>query len=136
MDPIELLQWFEDDDEIISSLQVTTALILKIQTQRKHGGSQVGRKTINRNQLQAHVQLYKNYFSENPTYLDKLFCQRFRMQRSLFLKIVDAIAKEDEYFVQKRDAAGQLGFAPLQKGTAAMRILAYGYSADSIDEYL
>jgi hypothetical protein len=58
------------------------------------------------------------------------------MQRSLFLKIVDAIAKEDEYFVQKRDAAGRLGFSPLQKGTAAMRILAYGYSADSIDEYL
>jgi hypothetical protein len=39
MDPIELLQWFEDDNEIISSLQVTTALILKMQTERKHGGS-------------------------------------------------------------------------------------------------
>jgi hypothetical protein len=58
------------------------------------------------------------------------------MQRSLSLKIVDAISKEDEYFVQKRDAAGRLGFSPLQKGTAAMKILAYGYSADSIDEYL
>ena len=58
------------------------------------------------------------------------------MQRSLFLKIVDAISQEDKYFIQKRDSAGQLGFPPLQKGTAAIRILAYGYSADSIDEYL
>ena len=96
----------------------------------------MGRKTINCNQLQGHVQLYNDYFSENPTYPDKLFRRRFRMQRSLFLKIVDAIAKEDDYFFQKRDTAGQLGFSPLQKGTTAMRILAYGYSADSIDEYL
>ena len=58
------------------------------------------------------------------------------MRRSLFLKIVDAIVEEDEYFAHKRDVAGQLGFSPLQKGTAAMRMLAYGYSTDSIDEYL
>jgi hypothetical protein len=58
------------------------------------------------------------------------------MRRSLFLKIINAISQEDKYFIQKRDAAGRLGFSPLQKGTAAIRILAYGYSADSIDEYL
>jgi hypothetical protein len=58
------------------------------------------------------------------------------MWQSLFLKIVDAIVEEDKYFAQKRDVAGQLGFSPLQKGMAAMRMLAYGYSAESIDEYL
>jgi hypothetical protein len=58
------------------------------------------------------------------------------MQKSLFLKIVSAIVKEDHYFPQKWDAARRLGFSPLQKATAAMRMLAYGYSADSFDEYL
>lgn len=58
------------------------------------------------------------------------------MRRLLFLKIVESLTKHNPYFVQKRDAAKQLGFLPLQKATAAMRMLAYGYSADSVDEYL
>jgi hypothetical protein len=58
------------------------------------------------------------------------------MQRSLFLKIVESLTKHNPYFVQKKDAAKRLGFLPLQKATEAMRMLAYGYSADSVDEYL
>ena len=54
----------------------------------------------------------------------------------MFLKIIDAVIEEGKYFFQKRDAVGRLGFSPLQKVTAAMRILAYGYSADSVNEYL
>jgi hypothetical protein len=40
-----------------------------------------------------------------------------------------------EYFLQKRDAAGKLGFSSIQKVTAAMRMMAYGCSTDSIDKY-
>jgi hypothetical protein len=58
------------------------------------------------------------------------------MRRSLFLRIVEDIEQADDYFVQKRDAAGRLGFSTLQKATAAIRMLAYGCSGDSIDEYL
>jgi hypothetical protein len=50
------------------------------------------------------------------------------------MKIVESITKHNQYFVQKRDAAKKLGFSPLQKATAAMRMLAYGYSADSVNE--
>ncbi|XP_020272136.1 uncharacterized protein LOC109847311 [Asparagus officinalis] len=42
----------------------------------------------------------------------------------------------DSYFVQKRDAAGKIGLSSLQKVTAAMRMLAYGVSADSVDDYV
>ncbi|EHS62523.1 uncharacterized protein PGTG_20643 [Puccinia graminis f. sp. tritici CRL 75-36-700-3] len=58
------------------------------------------------------------------------------MQRSLFLRIVTDIENANPYFQQKRDAAGRLGFAALQKATAAIKMLAYGCSGDSIDEYL
>jgi hypothetical protein len=137
MDPIDIARWLEDDDEILASHQLTIALLLnKMKAGKKHGGSRFGWKEIHRNRLQGHMQLYNDYFSENPTYPENIFRRRFRMRRSLFLKIINAISQEDKYFIQKRDAAGQLGFSPLQKGTAAIRILAYGYSADSIDEYL
>jgi hypothetical protein len=132
------MKWIEDDEEILASLQMTTALLLKRirSAKSKHGGSTIGRREIIRNRLQGHQQLYHDYFSDSPVYPDYLFRRRFRMQRSLFLKIVAAISEEDHYFVQRRDAARRLGFSPIQKATAAMRILAYGYSADSFDEYL
>jgi hypothetical protein len=58
------------------------------------------------------------------------------MQRTLFLRIVEDIEKANQYFLQKRDAAGQLGFYTLQKATTAIQMLAYGCSADSLDEYV
>ena len=64
-----------------------------------------------------------------------MFRRRFRMQVSLFQKIVEDIGGFDEYFLQKRDTAGRLGFSPSQKVTLALRMMAYGCSADSIDEY-
>ncbi|XP_070681737.1 uncharacterized protein [Malus domestica] len=57
-----------------------------------------------------------------------------RMQRSLFNKIMSAICNHDPYFVQKDDAFRVLGLIPEQKITAALRILAYGASANQVDE--
>ena len=43
----------------------------------------------------------------------------------------------DDYFELKRDCSGLLGFSSLQKCTAAIRCLAYGVPADSLDnDYL
>src|SRR5690349_5045346 len=38
--------------------------------------------------------------------------------------------------VEKRDATGLLGLSPIQKVTAAVRMLAYGNPADAVDEYV
>uniref|UniRef100_A0A0D3BT01 DDE Tnp4 domain-containing protein n=1 Tax=Brassica oleracea var. oleracea TaxID=109376 RepID=A0A0D3BT01_BRAOL len=43
---------------------------------------------------------------------------------------------EFRFFQQRRDATGRDGLSPLQKCTAAIRLLAYGSAADSVDEYL
>ncbi|XP_020270716.1 uncharacterized protein LOC109845876 [Asparagus officinalis] len=56
--------------------------------------------------------------------------------RSLYLRIHNAVIENDKYFVQKWKCAGQLGLSSLQKITAAMRMLAYGASVDSVYDYV
>ena len=57
------------------------------------------------------------------------------MRRHVFLRIMKAVEEHDDYFVQKRNAAGVLGLSCLQKVVAAFRMLAYGVPADALDEY-
>uniref|UniRef100_A0A0D3DNM1 Uncharacterized protein n=1 Tax=Brassica oleracea var. oleracea TaxID=109376 RepID=A0A0D3DNM1_BRAOL len=41
-----------------------------------------------------------------------------------------------QFFRQKKDGLGRLGLSTLQKCMAAIRVLAYGYALDAVDEYL
>jgi hypothetical protein len=58
------------------------------------------------------------------------------MRRSLFVHIWKAVEQHDQYFVQKRNAAGTLGLSSLQKITAAFRMLSYGVAVDATDDYV
>ena len=58
------------------------------------------------------------------------------MSRPLFLRILEKISAADDYSEQRRDATGLLGLSSLQKITAGLRLMAYGSSADSLDENL
>jgi hypothetical protein len=58
------------------------------------------------------------------------------MNRSLFLRIHDALVARYEYFQHRPDATGRYGLTGLQKCVASIRILAYGSPADSVDEYV
>ncbi|KAM1520383.1 uncharacterized protein [Malus domestica] len=44
------------------------------------------------------------------------------------------VCNHDSYFVEKNDAFGVMGLLPEQKFTTAMRMLAYGTSADQVDK--
>lgn len=105
---------------------------------RRGGGSVVGKSpNMDRSHLEGHQCLLRDYFTNGPKcFPPHLFRRRFRMNRPLFLRIVDAVTTEDPYFVQKPDAVGRLGLSALQKCTAAIRMLAYGTPADLQDEYL
>ena len=94
------------------------------------------RAYIERDREQGHIQLWNDYFQENPTYPPDMFRRRFRMNKPLFLRIVDRLSNEVPYFQQRRNAHGRYGLTALQKCTAAIRILAYGQSGDMYDEYL
>ena len=58
------------------------------------------------------------------------------MYRPLFLRIICAVQREDDYFTIRCDATGLAGLGPLQKVCAALRILAYGLPTDAVDEYI
>jgi len=49
---------------------------------------------------------------------------------------MNAVEDHDDYFVQKRNAAGTLGLSCLQKVVAAFRMIAYGVAADATDDYV
>ena len=120
----KLLDDDSDEDEIIIKLLTGST------SQRKH------RRYIERNHLAGHRRLYDDYFAEEPVYPPNLFRRRFRMRRSLFLRILSRVEAHEPYFTQKRNAAKKLGLSPLQKMTAALRMLAYGVTADFLDEYV
>ncbi|XP_010462584.1 PREDICTED: uncharacterized protein LOC104743171 [Camelina sativa] len=94
------------------------------------------RAYIDRQHEEGHIQLWNDYFSENATFSAGSFRRRFRMNKSLFIRIVEALSNEVSYFQQRRDATKRLGLSGLQKCTTAIRILAYGCASDAVDEYL
>uniref|UniRef100_A0A0D3B677 DDE Tnp4 domain-containing protein n=1 Tax=Brassica oleracea var. oleracea TaxID=109376 RepID=A0A0D3B677_BRAOL len=100
--------------------------IVKNQTKK-----QSKRAYVERNREEGHTRLWNDYFSENPTFLPHLFRGRFRMNKAVFMRIVDRLSENFPFFQQRRDA-----LSPLQKCTAAVRMLAYGCAADAVDEYL
>ena len=55
------------------------------------------------------------------------------MNKPLFMRIVDWLSNEVEFFQQKKDALGRLSLSPLQNCTAAIRVLAYGTAVDAVD---
>ena len=59
------------------------------------------------------------------------------MQKRLFVRIMDGVLEQDKWFHQKYDrVTGKHFMIPLPKVVAAMRVLAYGCSADAGDEYV
>ncbi|KAF5796593.1 putative harbinger transposase-derived protein [Helianthus annuus] len=94
------------------------------------------RRYIARERHTAKDLLVSDYFSAEPKYDEKMFRRRFRMSKNLFLRISRDLEEKYDYFKQKPDVTGQLGFSTWQKVTAALRQLAYGNSSDIMDDYL
>ena len=88
------------------------------------------------------IEMFERVRSEF-TVTTSLHC-RHTMTRSLrggiecrgafFFRVHNAVEERDEYFRERADASGKLGASSLQKLTAALRMLAYGASYDSLDE--
>uniref|UniRef100_A0A0D3BBI7 DDE Tnp4 domain-containing protein n=1 Tax=Brassica oleracea var. oleracea TaxID=109376 RepID=A0A0D3BBI7_BRAOL len=103
---------------------------------KNEGKKEKKRAYIERNREEGNVRLWNDYFSESPTYPEIFFRLRFRMNKRVFMHIVDRLSNEVYFFRPKKDGLGRDGLSSLQKCTAAIRVLAYGSTADTIDEYL
>ena len=78
-----------DEDKIIEELVMETS-----QPKRRH--------FVRRNYLVGHERLFLDYFAPTSIYPPTLFRRRFRMKRSLFLRIQSKVEAHDSYFVQKK----------------------------------
>ena len=116
-----------DDDEYYNDIemqvvgQITAYNNFCIAQHQKNKGSRRGsipsHIVINRDRKSADRNLFNDYFAENPRFTDSMFRRRFRMGRPLFLRILDAIQRHGNYFIQRRDGMGKLGLSGLQKVT-------------------
>ncbi|KAL0012552.1 hypothetical protein SO802_007660 [Lithocarpus litseifolius] len=129
-------------DSSSSDDELELTLAIAIEELNNEGASTSRRRSVQphrfiwRNPLQGHDRLFHDYFAETAVYPPNVFRRRFRMSLSLFLRIHSRVEATEPYFFQKRNAANKLGLSSLQKITAVIRMLAYGVSADFMDEYL
>ncbi|XP_021974472.1 uncharacterized protein LOC110869537 [Helianthus annuus] len=134
---LDSLILFSSDDEglalIISAVQMVVQAVME---DEGFSSEPKRRKYIVRDRVTTHDLSVSDYFSPNPTYDDSTFRRRFRMSRDLFLRRSNDLSSKYEYFRQRKDACGRLGFNTLQKVTATLRQLAYVTASDIMGEYI
>ncbi|XP_068304282.1 uncharacterized protein, partial [Pyrus communis] len=82
----------------------------------------------------SHANLMNNYFNPNSVYTEEDFKSRFQIRRHIFEHLLRDVQQVNPYFRQKLDRVDRPGFSPHQKVTVALRMMAYGSPADSMDE--
>ena len=102
-------------------------------------GSVPGRrpnKRLNfRSGLRAILRDYFGLNGEPPVDDEGDFERRFRVPRSMFLRVYNAVI-DLSFFSQRINATERLQAHPLQKLVAAFRVIAYGEAPDRTDEYV
>ncbi|XP_021737180.1 uncharacterized protein LOC110703697 [Chenopodium quinoa] len=91
---------------------------------------------IPRDHEDGHNRFWNDYFADHPVFPPQLFRRRFRMNKHIFLRIKKTLEELHPFFQQRQDATGRFGASGLQKCTTAMRLIAYGTSADSVNGYI
>ncbi|XP_074351421.1 uncharacterized protein LOC141690528 [Apium graveolens] len=87
-----------------------------------------------RQRLSRGKNLMEDYFVDRPIFSEDDFRRRYRMRPHVFNHIMTALCTQDSYWHEKADVVGLLGLLPQQKMTAALRMLAYGATADQCAE--
>jgi hypothetical protein len=119
------------------------AILLQLRQQQmenavpRRGGSVCGKAPNKyRSRNAGALLLYSDYFADNAINTPKEFHWRFRMNKELFMKIVQGVREYDDYFKYKKDCTEKWGFTTIQKCTAALWCIAYGSPPDTSVDYL
>ena len=128
----------------------------------RKGGSHPGRRpNLARAWRDVEPRLNRQYFGPNPTNPESYFRRRLRMNKALFNRVFQGVVHADNYFTTRHDAVfddaslvlavtdirchltdliclqtGKLGISVIAKVFAALKMLDYGCSADSLDDNL
>jgi hypothetical protein len=141
---MEVMQ--EDEAEAAAHLQrwnMRFAVLLQLRQQQmenvvpRRGGSVRGKapnKDHSRNV--GTLLLYSDYFADNAINKPKEFRRCFRMNKDLFMKIMQGVREYDDYFKYKKYCTGKWGFTSVRKCMAALRYIAYGALPDTLVDYL
>jgi hypothetical protein len=98
-------------------------------------GSRKGRApNIERRRVFYSHLLFNDFWGEAPIYNASYFKKFFKQPIGLFNEIATKVVAHDDYFRQKKDAAGKLGLTPLQKICSALRQLTSGVSSAEHDD--
>ncbi|XP_021824638.1 uncharacterized protein LOC110765738 [Prunus avium] len=109
--------------------------MLDLSRQGRHRGSQEGRgSNLDRHRHSRGKNLLEDYFIPNYVYYNVDFRGRYKMQPHLFNKVIHDVYNYDAYFIRKCDVARVFRLLQEQKLTIVILMLAYGASADQVDE--
>lgn len=133
--PSIIMDFFAGDDSYFSATYELPET--KDGPELQHGGSRPDRSPkIAGNLIADAIQLHSDYLSTNLTYPLQLFVRRYHIVCPQLFDICAKLEHCYEFFQTKTDAGGLVSFNSYQKATAALRLLAYGVSADSLAEYI
>ena len=77
-----------------------------------------------------HAELfYNDYFSPTSVLDATSFHEVYRMRKYLILRLHDVVCSNYDYFEQKTNCVGTIGFPPCKKTTVAMCMLSLGTPA-------
>ncbi|XP_052622675.1 uncharacterized protein LOC122195483 [Lactuca sativa] len=131
---MEFLKSFDSDDDV-EFVETFFNVVQHVHAEESSNAART-RTVVNRDRQAAHDLLVRDYFADNCLYNDDSFERRFRLNKAIFLRISNALESRYDFFKQKPDARGRMGFSSIQKCAAALRYLGYGIAFDASDEYL
>ncbi|KAL7599405.1 hypothetical protein Lser_V15G21282 [Lactuca serriola] len=131
---MEFLKSFDSDDDV-EFVETFFNVVQHIHDEESSNAART-RAVVNRDRQAAHDLLVRDYFADNCLYNDDSFERRFRLNKAIFLRISNALESRYDFFKQKPDARGRMGFSSIQKCAAALRYLGYDVAFDASDEYL
>ena len=113
----------EDSSEILASGSTLQTLLAVYDSIDDTASSTESREYITRYREEALQTLMNDYFVERPKFSDNIFRDRFRMNKSLFLRVVADVEANFEWFQEGLDARGKKfhGVTKMHIGYSATR---------------
>ena len=111
----------EEEDMVVEWLVCGGDGLESNEEKRRRGGSTFRRRFVHQDCDGGLERLFHNYFADDPIFDDATFQRRYKMQRDIFLHLVDAVTIFDLWLIHAPDGVRRPSLSTLQKCTVALR---------------